>query len=79
MPGYKIPPDNSIEAAGGLEPYVDNFFAKRQKPYTYSRDVEPLFYKKIPWTIKGRMVDITAATFKSWEARYNMEHETSSS
>jgi len=68
-------PDNSIDGAGGLEPYVDNFFAKRQLPYTYNRDVEPLFHKKLPWTIKGRMVDVTAATFKSWESKYNLVNQ----
>lgn len=74
MPGYKLPPDNSIDGAGGLEPYVDNFFAKRGKPYTYKRDVEPLFHKKLSWNAKGLVVDVSGGTFKKWQKRYNIDN-----
>lgn len=75
---YKSPPDTSIEGAGGIEPYVDNFFAKRGQPYTYSRDVLPLFHKKLSWNSKGTVVDVAGSTFKKWQTRYNLEHEISS-
>lgn len=66
-------PDNSFEAAGSLQEYVDNFFSKRNLPYTYDRDVEPLFHKSWPWTIKADSVKVVPATFKKWQNRYNQK------
>jgi hypothetical protein len=73
---YRQPPDHSYARFPTLEEYVDNFFALRDKPYTYERDVKPLFKKRIPFTIKGRIVDITGRTFKTWQIKYNEECET---
>lgn len=74
---YKQPPDNSIEGAGGLEPYVNRYYQKNNLPYTYGDLLKYFNNEDVTLTRRAKRTGVSRNTFKSWQARYNMEHETS--
>lgn len=71
---YKSPPDNSIDGAGGLEPYVNRYYQNQQLPYTYADVLKYFNNEDVPVTRRAKKTGITRTTFYRWQKRYNLEH-----
>lgn len=63
-------PDKSIKGAGGLETYINRFFATRNIDKTYNDFVTLLNYDKIPINTRAKQLGIVSSTFKNWVNLY---------
>jgi hypothetical protein len=76
MPGFKQPPDNTIDGAGGLRPYITRFYEKKGVSHDLDTEVIPMFNNNdIPLARRLRKLDVSKTAFKNWETYYNQHRE----